>query len=322
MAGPPSSKSVFGSEALVAWLFLLPNVVGFLLFVSLPVVASILLSFFDWDIITWPPRFVGLDNFVRLLGWSHEPGGWRAHDPLFWQFACNTLYLMLAIPINIFGSLALAVALHRRVPGLRCFRTVYFLPTISSGAAIALLWIWIYNPHFGLLNPAIERAAQWLQLPHVRGPEWLSSPAWAKPALMLMGFWTMVGGYNMVLYLAAFQGIPKEFYEAADMDGATGWQKFWHVTWPMISPTTFFIVIMSIIGGFQGGFLNAYMMTRGGPNGATTTIEYYIFNNLYAYQHAGYAAAIACVLFLVILAVTVVYRRFSEIGRASCRERV
>ena len=128
---------------------------------------------------------------------------------------------------------------------------------------------------------------------------------------MIMGFWTLVGGMNMIYYLAALQGIPHELYEAAEIDGANAWRKFWAVTWPMISPATFFILTMSVIGGFQGGFLNAYIMTRGGPHGATTTIEYYIFNNLYVYQHAGYAAAIAWVLFVAVLAVTIVHWRRS-----------
>jgi multiple sugar transport system permease protein len=215
---------------------------------------------------------------------------------------------MLAIPINILGSLALAWCLNQRLKGLVIFRTIFFLPTISSGVAIALLWTWLYNPNFGPVNSAVEALGQALRLPW-HGPQWLTDPAWAKPALMLMGLWTAMGGYNMVIYLAALQGIPHELYEAAEIDGAGAWQKFWRVTWPMLSPTTFFILTMSIIGGFQGGFLNAYIMTRGGPNGATTTIEYYIFNQLYAYQHAGYAAAVAWILFLGVLGVTVLHWR-------------
>ena len=296
------------AEALVAYGFLLPNVLGFIVFTIAPVVVSLCLSFYDWDIITWPPRFVGVDNFTKLVGWSHAGGHWVPNDPLFWKFTSNTIFLMLAIPVNMLGSLALAWFLNQRLKGLVWFRTLFFLPTISSGVAIALLWTWLYNPNFGPVNYLIEKMGGCLRLP-LHGPQWLTDPSWAKPALMLMGFWTMVGGYNMLLYLASLQGIPKELYEAAEVDGAGAWQKFWNVTWPMISPTTFFILTMSIIGGFQGGFLNAYIMTRGGPNGATTTIEYYIFNQLYAYQHAGYAATIAWVLFLGVLFVTLVHWR-------------
>ena len=292
------------AEALTAYGFLLPNVLGFFVFTAVPVVASLALSFYDWDIIRWPPRFVGLENFIRLVGCHQEAGRWMPNDPLFWKFTYNTIFLMLAIPVNMLGSLALAWALNQRLKGLALFRTVFFLPTISSGVAIALLWTWLYNPNFGLVNQAIEKGGHLLQL-SLHAPQWLSDPAWAKPALMVMSFWTSVGGYNMILYLAALQGIPHELYEAVEIDGAGAWRKFWTVTWPMVTPTTFFILTMSIIGGFQGGFLNAYIMTRGGPNGATTTIEYYIFNNLYAYQHAGYAAAIAWLLFLAVLLVTI-----------------
>ena len=299
-----------GQDLWPALVFLAPNVLGFLAFTAIPVLASLALSFFDWDIISWPPKFVGVDNFVRLLGWKLEAGHWISRDPLFWKFTGNTAFLMLAIPINMMGSLALAWVLNQRLRGLVVFRTMVFLPSISSAVAVALLWAWLYNPHFGLINHTIEKTGAALGI-GVTGPQWLSDPNWAKPALMVMGFWTLVGGMNMLYYLAALQGIPQELYEAAEIDGATAWQTFWAVIWPMISPATFFILTMSIIGGFQGGFLNAYIMTRGGPSGATTTIEYYIFNNLYIYQHAGYAAAIAWLLFLAVLAVTIVHWRRS-----------
>jgi len=299
-----------GQDLWAALVFLTPNLLGFLAFTAIPVLASMALSLFDWDIIGWPPKFIGLDNFVRLLGWTMEGGRWVPRDPLFWKFAGNTLYLMVAIPINMVGSLALAWVLNQRLRGLVVFRTMVFLPSISSAVAVALLWAWLYNPHFGLINYAIEKSGAALGL-QLTGPQWLTDPSWAKPALMVMGFWTLVGGMNMLYYLAALQGIPHELYEAAEIDGATAWQTFWAVTWPMISPATFFILTMSVIGGFQGGFLNAYIMTRGGPSGSTTTIEYYIFNNLYVYQHAGYAAAVAWLLFMAVLAVTIVHWRRS-----------
>lgn len=295
-------------ETWTAATFLAPNIIGFLLFTAIPVVCSLALSFYAWDIITWPPRFVGLRNFIQLIGWHCDGGRWAANDPLFWKFTYNTLFLMLGIPVSMFGSLVLAWVLNQRLKGLMSFRTIFFLPTISSGVAIALLWTWLYNPNFGLVNQGLEQLGHLLRLP-LRGPQWLTDPTWAKPALMIMGTWTMIGGSNMILYLAALQGIPKELYEAAEIDGAAVWDQFWRVTWPMISPTTFFILTMNIIGGFQAGFLNAYIMTRGGPNGSTTTIEYYIFNQLYAYQHAGYAAAIAWILFLVVFVVTLVHWR-------------
>ena len=296
-------------EATAAYMFLMPNLLGFLIFTFLPIIASFVLSFVKWDIITWPPQWVGFGNFIRLLGFHIENGSLKFNDPLFWKYLRNTLYLMMIVPISMVGSLTVAMVMDKKTRGVVFFRTVYFLPTICSGVAIALLWKWMFNTDFGLINSLIARVGDFFGFLWA-GPKWLSSTAWAKPALMLMGFWITVGGYNMILYLAALQGIPRELYEAADIDGATSWQKFWAVTWPMISPTTFFIVIMSIIGGFQGGFMAAYIMTGGGPAGATTTIEYYIFNNLYVFQHAGYAAAVAWILFLMIFGVTIINWRY------------
>lgn len=295
-------------EALWAYLFLLPNFLGFVLFTFFPVLASFILSFVEWDILS-PARFVGLGNFINLLGFHIADGRLVSNDPLFWKFLGNTLFLMLGIPIGMMASLAIAVAMNQKVKGIVFFRTIYFLPTISSGVAICILWKWIYNPDFGLLNSAIASLGNFLHIP-LTGPNWLSSTAWAKPALMLMSFWVGLGGYNMILYLAALQGISRELYEAADIDGASEWQKFWAITWPMISPTTFFIGIMSIIGGFQGGFMAARVMTGGGPHYATTTIEYYIFMKLYDWQTVGYAATIAWILFLMIFVVTLINWRF------------
>lgn len=295
-------------EAITAYLFLMPNFLGFLVFTSLPVLASLTLSFFNWDILT-PPKFVGLQNFIKLLGFHTEEGRLIANDPLFWKYTLNTLFLMMAIPVNMMGSLFLALVMNQKLKGIIFFRTIYFLPTICSGVAICLLWRWIYNPDFGLLNTFIAKVGEILHIP-LKGPDWLSSTAWAKPALMIMGFWGAVGGHNMILYLAALQGIPRELYESAEIDGASGWQKFWAITFPMISPTTFFITIMSIIGGFQAGFMQAYIMTGGGPAGATTTINYYIYNNAYQWFKMGYASSIAWFLFIVILIVTLINWRF------------
>lgn len=293
-------------DVATAGLFLSPSLLGFLAFTVIPVAASLSLSFFDWDIITWPPRFVGWDNYVQLLGWHVVGGDWKPRDPLFWQCAWNTTFLMFSIPFNMMGSLGLALALNRRLRGLVIFRTAVFIPSISSLAAIALLWKWLYNPNFGVVNYALERAASAMGL-SITGPQWLTDPRWAKPALMLMGGWMLVGGMNMLYYLAALQGIPQELYEAAQIDGANAWHTFWTITWPMLTPTTFFILTMSVIGGFQGGFVAAYLMTGGGPRNSTKTLEYYIFDHLYTYQHAGYASAIAWLLFLVVLLVTLVH---------------
>lgn len=296
-------------EAISAYLFLMPNLIGFLVFTFLPVFISLLLSFYEYDIITWPPKFVGLSNFVKLLGFHSENGRIVANDYNFWKFLWNTIFLMFSIPINMMASLALAIAMNQKIKGVVTFRTIFFLPSICPGVAVAILWLWIFNPEYGMLNNIIYWMGKFLGL-SFQGPQWLSSPGWAKPALMIMNFWTYLGGMNMILYLAALQGIPRELYEAADIDGANGWQKFWAITWPQISPTTFFIFIMSLIWGFQGGFMQAFIMTGGGPGGATTTLEYYIFNNLYVWQKAGYAAAVAWFLFVVIFIVSLFSWRF------------
>ncbi len=289
-AEKPSRKSTT-AEALAALAFLAPNFIGFLVFTSLPVLASMGLSFVSWDLFS-PPEWVGLDNYLRLF-----------QDPFFWKFCWNTIYLMGAIPISMAGSLMLALALNQKLKGIVFFRSVYFLPTICSGVAIYMLWRLLYNADFGLFNLTIAKLGEIFYLP-LKGPNWLTEEAWAKPALIIMSVWQTVGGYNMILYLAALQGVPRELYEAAEMDGANSWQKFWSVTWPQISPTTFFIATMSIIGGFQAGFDPAFIMTGGGPNGSTTTIIYYLFNNAFQWHQMGYAAAIAWVLFLIIFTFT------------------
>ena len=295
-------------EAIAGYLFILPNLCGFLVFTLVPVAASLVLSFFQWDMLS-PPKFVGFLNFINLLGFYKEAGRLVPNDPLFWKCLGNTLYLMMIIPIEIMAALTLALLMNRKIKGINIFKTVYFLPTITNGVAICLLWAWIYNYDFGLLNNLIVKTGKLLDIP-LKGIPWLISTVWAKPSLMLMGLWIMMGGYNMILFLAALKGVPREFYEAAEMDGAGAWDKFWRITWPMISPTTFFIAIMAVIGGFQGGFMQAYIMTGGGPNRSTTTLEYLIYNHLYSWQHVGYAAGIAWFVFIVIFIITAFNWRF------------
>lgn len=295
-------------EVLTAYLFLLPNFLGFLVFTSGPVLASLYLAFTRWDLFR-PPRFVGLQNFVSLLGFSRSPDEtlnllgivrvpYAANDPFFWQYLYNTVFMMMAIPFTLFGSLMLAIALNQKIRGVVVFRTLYFLPSITAGVAVLVLWKWLYNTDIGLINTILVR------LGVHNPPDWLGSSTWAKPALMLMNFVMGVGGSSMILYLAALQGVPRELYEAAEIDGASGRQQFFSITLPLIAPTTFFLGIMSIIGGFQGGFMQAYVMTGGGPAGSTTTLEFYIYNKAFTVFNMGYASAIAWVLFVIILLVS------------------
>ncbi len=295
-------------EALAGYLFILPNFAGFLVFTLVPVALSLVLSFVNWDMLS-APKAAGFSNFINLLGFHKEMGKLLANDPLFWKCLGNTLYLMMIIPLQITASLFLALMINHKIKGINLFKTIYFLPTITNGVAICLLWAWMYNYDFGLLNGMLVSFTTAVGI-HFRGIPWLTSIEWAKPSLMIMGLWVMAGGYNMILFLAALQGVPRELYEAAEIDGAGSWEKFWSVTWPMISPTTFFVAIMAVIGGFQGGFMQAYVMTGGGPEHSTTTLEYLIYNHLYSWQHVGYAAAIAWFVFVVVFVVTIVNWRF------------
>lgn len=282
--------------ALVACLFLLPNIIGFLVFTAWPVVASALLSFTSWDLLS-PPQWVGLDNFVELLGFSKGPVGWEANDPYFWKYLWNTLFLLLNLPLTIMGALGLAILLNQKLAGRYFYRLIFFLPSILAGVAIFYLWRFIYNPDFGLFNAV-------LGIVGIEGPAWLTDPHWAKPALLIMQTWMSVGGTGMILYLAALQNVPKELYEAAEIDGANAIQRFWAVTWPGVSPVTFFIFTMGLINGFQAGFDAVYVMTQGGPYGATSTLSFYIYEKAYVAFEMGYASAIAWVLFIMILVVT------------------
>ena len=279
--------------SLSGYLFILPNFIGFLLFMFLPILAALVLAFVKWDMLSpIPPKFVAFDNFIKLI-----------HDNYFWRYSWNTVFLMMVIPVQMLGSLFLAIVLNQKLKGIVLFRAIYFLPTISAGVALLILWTWIFQYDVGLFNSMLAAVG-------IKGPNWLMSMTWAKPAIMIMTFWTAVGGYSMVLYLASLQGISPDLYEAADIDGANAWQRFWSITWPLVSPTTFFIFITSIIGGFQGGFEAAYVMTQGGPSGATTTLSYYIYNHAYQYFNMGYASAISWFLFIAIFIVTLFNWRF------------
>lgn len=290
-------------EALTALGFLAPNFVGFLAFTSIPVIISLIMSFTHWNIFR-PPTWVGMENYTALLWFHRENGRLVANDPLFWQYVGNTLFLMMGIPVGMAGSLIVALMMNRKLKGIVVFRTIYFLPTVCSGVALLILWKYLYNADIGLVNQTLRAIGV------ANPPDWLGTTAWAKPALMLMGFWGALGGVNTILYLAALQGVPSSYYEAAEIDGAGAWQKFWSVTWPMISPTTFFIFIMGTIGGFQSGFMTAHIMTNGGPAGSTKTVEYCLYQTAFEKFNMGYASAIAWFLFAIILIVTLATWRY------------
>ena len=288
----------------VALIFLLPNFLGFLLFTAGPVLVSLGLSFTSWDLLQ-PPRWVGLDNFVRLLGFHLSSEGWKANDPEFWKYLGNTFFLLLGLPLNTAASLGLALLLQGKLRFRSAYRLILYLPSVVSGVAIYYLWRWIFNPDYGLLNTTLA----WIG---IEGPAWLTSMTWSKPALILMGLWISAGGQAMILYLAALSQVSPELYEAAEIDGAGRWARFRAITWPALAPVTFFILTMGMIGGLQGGFEAAYVMTGGGPFGATTTLGYQIYNLAYVHFQMGYAATLAWILFLLVLGVTLLQWRFGS----------
>ena len=297
-------------KSYAGYLFLIPNFIGFLLFVMLPVVFSLVLSFCHWDILSWPPVFVGFGNLTNILGDLRD----------FWQYVFNTLFMMTTIPLALLGSLLLALVLNQKIRGRNAFRALYFLPTFCAGIALIMLWRWLLTPEGGLINMMIASVGK-IFGQNWTGPDWITGDpfvtlfehfkiGYSKPALMMMNLWATIGGTNMILYLAGLQGINPELYEAASIDGASGWQRFKNITWPLLSPTTFFIVIISVIRGVQGGFQAAFIITNGGPDQATTTISYGIYNNAFQYFKMGKAASLSWVLFSMVFIITLINWRF------------
>ncbi len=279
--------------------FLAPNITGFLLFTAFPVVAALALSFFRWDLLT-PPVFIGTANFRELL----------FNDPQFRRVALNTFYFTFAtVPLRVILSLLLALVLNQPLRGAIAYRAIYFAPVVTSLVAAALVFQWIFNGNFGLVNGAIWAVAGFLGL-RVSPPDWLNSTTWAMPAVMVLNLWKNVG-FTAVIYLAGLQAVPQELYEAAEVDGAGTWGRFRHITVPLVSPTTFFVLIMSLIWAFQV-FEEAYIMTKGGPAFATTTVVYYIYLNAFKWLRMGKAAALAWLLFAVIFGFTLFQVRYQN----------
>ena len=277
-----------------AWLclFLLPSLSGLVLFTLLPILASLGLTFFEWDLLT-PPRFVGLDNFQRLI-----------HNRNFWAALAHTLYFIVGyIPLVMVIALGVAVILNQKLKGVILFRTALFTPVVSAWVAVALLWKWIFNPKFGIVNYL-------LGLIGIQGPAWLFDPQWAMPAIIITSVWKDIG-FVMVMFLAGLQGIPTEYYEAAAIDGASGWRRFRHITLPLLSPTTFFALIISLINSFQV-FDQVWIMTGGGPAGATSVLVEQIVKNAFSYSRMGYAATLSWVLFLLVFTATAFQMRLQK----------
>ena len=286
-------------QDLAGYAFIAPWIIGFLVFTAGPMLASLLISLHSWSMLS-PPEWVALENYRRIL----------TDDPLFAASLLNTGYFVaFSVPLGIIVSLGLALILNQQLPGMGIFRTIVFLPSITNIVAVSVLWLWIFNPDYGLLNAG-------LRLFGINGILWLQSEQWAKPALIIMSLWG-VGG-STIIFLAALQGIPRELYEAASLDGAGQYRRFLHITLPMISPAMFFSLVIGIIGSFQV-FAQAFVMTgsaqpgaEGGPNNSTLFLVLYLYKKAFQEFRMGYAAALAWLLFFIILAFTFLQKRLGS----------
>ncbi|MGQ9554471.1 MAG: carbohydrate ABC transporter permease [Anaerolineae bacterium] len=285
-----SLSSARRREAREGFLFISPWVLGFIVFTVGPLIASVFFSFTDYEIVK-PPIWIGLDNYRRML-----------QDRLFWQaLKVTSIYVVGTVPVGIVLSFAVALLMNQKIKFLGFFRTAYYMPNLVPSVASAILWIWILSPQFGLLNTFLRSIG-------IEGPQWLGSVKWALPSLIIMSLWG-IGG-PMLIYLAGLQGIPTELYEAAEIDGASSWKRFQHVTVPQMSSVVFFNLIMGIIGTFQV-FTAGYIMTEGGPRYATLFYVLYLYNNAFRYFRMGFASALAWVLGVIILAFTLIVFRSS-----------
>jgi len=265
--------------------FISPWIAGFLVFTLYPVCASLFLSFCDYDVLT-SPVWIGTLNYSELVA-----------DSIFWKSLYNTLFFAaFSLPLGLVMSLLVAVLLNQSVRGRSTFRAIFFLPSLIPVVASSVLWLWILNGNFGLLNEALRA----LGISHP--PQWLSDPAWTKPSLVLMSLWGV--GSSMVIYLTALQDVPRSLYESAELDGAGAWSKFVHITLPLISPVIYFNLIMGIIGSIQVFSQGYIMMPAGGPQRSSLFCAVYLFLNAFEYRQMGYACAMAWVLFLLILLLT------------------
>jgi multiple sugar transport system permease protein len=292
---PPQPKrrlNLARREALTFYALISPWLLGLILFVLGPMIVSLVVSFTRWDLLS-PAKFVGLQNYEKMF----------SRDPLFWQsLKVTAIYTGVYVPLELVGGLLLALLMNQRLRFLGLFRTIYYLPSVLPGVAFVVVWMWILHPDVGLLNTLLGYVG-------IEGPRWLADPDWALPALLLMSLWGM--GRAMVIYLASLQGIPQQLYEAAAIDGAGTWHSFSRVTLPLLTPTIFFNLVLSIISTFQT-FTSAFVATDGGPLDATLFYVLYLFRQAFQFFNMGYASAMAWILFLIILVLTLIIVRSSE----------
>lgn len=275
-----------------AWLMLTPNVVGFLMFMLIPMIATFVLSFTRYDMLS-APKFIGLSNYIDMF-----------QDEIVWKVTWNTIvYTCLTVPGGMCISLLLAVVLDGPILGKKFFRGAFFLPSIVSMVVVSIVWQWIYNPEYGILNFV-------LGLFSIEPVNWLGNSSTVLGSLVAVGIWKR-SGYDMMLFLAGLQSIPETYYEAAKLDGANKWQQFRYITLPLLKPTTFFVFIMAIIGSFQV-FDQVNLMTEGGPGRSSSVMVHYLYQNAFQYFKLGYACAIAYLLFAIVLVITAVNTRMEK----------
>ncbi len=283
-----STRSANRKEALQFYIAIAPWLVGFILFTAGPMLISLWTSFTDWDLLT-DAKWVGLENYRNLTT-----------DPTFIQSIKVTLaYTAAYVPLDLMGGLLLALLVRQRLRGIGIYRTIFYLPTVFSGVAFVVVWLWMLNPNGGLINLVLG----WFG---IEGPRWLLDPKFALWSLVMMSFWGW--GRSMALYLGGMQSIPGELYEAAAMDGASSIRQFFKITLPLLSPIIFFNLLLSIIATFQS-FTSAFVATNGGPLDSTLFLVLYIYRQAFEYFHMGYAAALAWVLFIIILILTLLLLR-------------
>jgi len=272
-------------ESILGYLYISPWIIGFLIFTAGPMMASIYFSFCDYQLLI-PPKWVGISNYIRIF----------FDDQLFLKSLWNTFYYTVgSITLGVLGSLFLAVLLNQRVRGETIFRSMFYLPTLTPAVAMAILWGWLFNTEFGLINRTLSKIG-------IRGPAWLYSTEWVIPAFIIMSLWG-IGGSRMIILLAGLQGIPQELYDAAEVDGVNWWTRLRYITLPLLSPSIFFVIVTGIIGSFQI-FTASYIMTGGGPANASLFYVLYLYRNAFEYFKMGYASALAWILFIIIITLT------------------
>lgn len=287
---PPGSRRQSLRKLATAAPFILPSLAGVVLFLLLPVVVVLLLSFVKWNFLQ-PPSWAGFGNFATMV----------KDDHVFHALLVSAYYVLWNIPIQTVIALGLAMLLNRRLPGMGVYRALFVLPYMSTPVAMAVVWGWLFNAQNGMINHLLSLAG-------ITGPNWFGDQATALPVVAMIATW-QYAGYNMLFFLAGLQGIPPDFYEAASLDGANPVQQFFAITLPLLTPTLFFVLVTDVIGSAQV-FDTVYVMTQGGPGDATSVLNFNIFRQAFEFFHAGYASALSMVLFAILLIITLLQALF------------